>query len=158
MSQIYDFLKDCGFYYLLTIDGEYPSGRPISQILEKDGSLYFGTRADKAMHRQLTENNHAALIGFNKGRWLRLYANVFETKNMTTREQYLSRIPHEIERFGSAENPALIVYELQVVKAAIHSPDDQVEIIFSEKKNKNFFTVYFSILTLETAASEKGEN
>ena len=64
MSQTYDFLKDCGFYYLLTIDGDYPSGRPISQILEKDGRLYFGTRAGKAMHKQLTENNHVALIGF----------------------------------------------------------------------------------------------
>ena len=130
MSQIYDFLKDCGFYYLLTIDGEYPSGRPISQILEKDGALYFGTRSGKAMHRQLTENNHVALIGFNKGRWIRLYANVIETKDMATREQYLNRIPQEIERFGSAENPALIVYELQIVKAAIHSPGDQVEVIF----------------------------
>ena len=133
MSKAYDFLKDCNFYYLLTIDGEYPSGRPISQILEKNGALYFGTRAGKAMHRQLTENNHVALIGFNKGRWIRLYANVIETKDMATREQYLNRIPQEIERFGSAENPALIVYELQVVKAAIHSPGDQVEIIFSEE-------------------------
>ena len=30
MSKIYDFLKDGGFYYLLTIDGEYPSGRLIT--------------------------------------------------------------------------------------------------------------------------------
>ncbi len=133
MSQIYNFLNDCGFYYLLTIDGEYPSGRPISQILEKDGRLYFGTRVGKAMHKQLTENNHVALIGFNKGRWIRIYANVIETNDMTTREQYLNRISQEVERFGTAENPALIVYELQVVKAAIHSPGDQVEIIFPKE-------------------------
>ena len=56
----------------------------ISQILEKDGALYFGTRAGKAMHRQLTENNHVALI----------------------------------------------VYKLRVVKAAIHSSGDQVDVIF----------------------------
>ncbi len=133
MSQIYDFLKDCGFYYLLTVDGEYPSGRPISQILEKNGALYFGTRAGKAMHRQLLKNNHVALIAFNKGRWLRLYANVAETQDITTREQYLSRIPAEIERFGNASNPALVVFELQVVKAAIHSPGDNVEVIFPEE-------------------------
>lgn len=95
MSRIYEFLKECGFYYLLTIDGNYPSGRPISQILEKDGALYFGTRAGKAMHHQLTENHHVALIGFSKGRWLRLYANVAEKNNMSIREQYLSRIPRE---------------------------------------------------------------
>lgn len=133
MSRVYDFLKECGFYYLLTINGDYPSGRPISQILEKDGVLYFGTRVGKVMHKQLTENNHVALIGFNKGRWLRLYAKAIEINNMQIREQYLSRIPQEIERFGSAENPSLIVYELQIVKAAIHSPGDNVEIVFSEE-------------------------
>lgn len=132
MSRTYDFLKECGFYYLLTIDDEYPSGRPISQILEKDGALYFGTRAGKAMHHQLTQNPNVGLIGFKKGRWLRLYAKVVEIHNMSIREQYLNRIPQEIERFGSAENPALVVYELQVVKAAIHSPGDQVEVIFPE--------------------------
>ncbi len=133
MSRTYDFLKECGFYYLLTIDDEYPSGRPISKILEKDGALYFGTRAGKAMHQQLLKNNHVALIAFNKGRWLRLYANVAETQDITTREQYLSRIPQEIERFGNAANPALVVFELQVVKAAIHSPGDNVEVIFPEE-------------------------
>ena len=134
MSEVYDFLNECGFYYLLTIDDKYPSGRPISKILEKDGALYFGTRAGKAMHQQLLKNNHVALIAFNQGRWLRLYANVFETKDMATREQYLSRIPAEIERFGSAANPALVVFELQVVRAAIHSPGDKCEIIFPEDK------------------------
>lgn len=130
MSQIYEFLKECGFYYLLTINNDYPSGRPISQILEKDGKLYFGTRAGKAMHHQLTQNPHVAIIGFSKGRWIRIFASVVEINDMSIREQYLNRIPQEIERFGSAENPALIVYELQVVKAAIHSMGDKVEVIF----------------------------
>lgn len=136
MSRAYDFLKECGFYYLLTIDGDYPSGRPISQILEKDGVMYFGTRAGKAMHHQLTQNPNVGLLGFNKGRWLRLYAKAVETNDMAIREQYLNRIPQEIERFGNAENPALVVYELQLVKAAIHSPGDNVERILHIKGEK----------------------
>ncbi|MBQ7544668.1 MAG: hypothetical protein IJT02_06960 [Synergistaceae bacterium] len=56
MSRTNDFLEQCGFYYLLTVDGDYPSGRPISRILEKDGAMYFGTRTEKEFYRQLKQN------------------------------------------------------------------------------------------------------
>lgn len=79
MSKAYDFLKNCNFYYLLTFDSDYPAGRPISGILEADGVMYFGTRTDKAVYRQLKQNTHIGLVAFNKGRWLRLYADAEET-------------------------------------------------------------------------------
>lgn len=48
MSKAYDFLKNCNFYYLLTLDSDYPAGRPISGILEADGVMYFGTKRSSA--------------------------------------------------------------------------------------------------------------
>ncbi len=124
MSSIYDFLKDCGFFYLLTVDGGYPSGRPISGILEADGTMYFGTRTDKAFYRQLSENPKAGLIAFSKGRWLRLHANAEETHDMAIREKYLARLPMEIQRFGTADNPMLAVFALHVVKAEMHKGEE----------------------------------
>ena len=130
MSNTYEFLKECGFYYLLTIDGEYPSGRPISGILEADGVMYFGTRIDKAFYQQLLSNPKVALIAFSKGRWLRLYAEVEETKDMSIREKYLNRLPMEIQRFGTAGNPALAVFALHVVKAEMHNGENKEDIDF----------------------------
>ena len=127
MSKAYDFLNECGYYYLLTIDGDYPSGRPISCILEKDGALYFGTRTEKAMYQQLTQNHNVSILGFSKGRWIRIYGKVSETHDKIIREEYLSRIPREIERFGTSENPLLAVFKLDVVRAELHSPGDKVE-------------------------------
>ena len=127
MSRAYDFLKDCGFYYLLTNNGGYPSGRPISCILEEDGKMYFGTRTEKAMYRQLKEDSHVCLLAFSKGKWLRLFADVKEIHDASIRERYLVRIPAEVERFGSSENPLLAVFRMDAVRAELHSPGDQVE-------------------------------
>ncbi len=131
MNEIYDFLNDCRFYYLLTVDGDYPSGRPISGILESDGVIYFGTRTDKKVYRQLKENSHAGLVAFNKGRWLRFYADVEETKDESIRERYLERLPTEIKRFGTANNPLLAVFGLHIVKADLHAGEQSEDIKIS---------------------------
>ncbi len=128
MSKAYDFLKDCNFYYLLTVDGDYPAGRPISGILEIDGTMYFGTRKDKAVYQQLSRNNRTGLLAFNKGRWLRLYADVEKTNDASIREQYLVRLPAEIKRFGSSNNPLLAVFAMHIVKADLHAGENSEEI------------------------------
>ena len=133
MSKAYDFLKECNFYYLLTFDGDYPAGRPISGILEADGTMYVGTRTDKAVYRQLKQNPHIGLVAFNKGRWLRLQADVDETDDPSIREQYLSRLPAEIRRFGTADNPLLAVFAMQIVKADLHAGEDSADITEEEK-------------------------
>ena len=133
MSRANDFLEQCGFYYLLTIDGGYPSGRPVSRILEKDGVMYFGTRTDKAFYRQLKENPNVGLVGFSKGQWIRNYAKAIETHDKDLREEYLVRIPMEIERFGTSENPLLAVFRMDIVRAELLSPCDKVEDITGKK-------------------------
>lgn len=133
MSRAYDFLKDCNFYYLLTIDGNYPSGRPISGILEAEGVMYFGTRKDKAVYQQLSQCQHVGLVAFNKGHWLRLYADVKETQDSSIREQYLNRLPAEIRRFGNADNPLLAVFAVHIVKADLHAGEDSEDITEEER-------------------------
>ncbi|MBR1419269.1 MAG: pyridoxamine 5'-phosphate oxidase family protein [Synergistaceae bacterium] len=128
MSKVYDFLKSCNFYYLLTIDSDYPAGRPISGMLEADGTMYFGTRKGKAMYQQLSKNNRTGLLAFNNGRWLRIYADVEETNDASIREQYLSRLPAEIKRFGSADNPLLAVFAMHIVKADLHTGENSEDI------------------------------
>lgn len=128
MSNAYDFLKECNFYYLLTFDGDYPAGRPISGILEADDVMYFGTRTDKAVYKQLTQNSHVGLVAFNKGRWLRLQADAEEIFDVSVREQYLSRLPAEIKRFGNADNPLFAVFAMHIVKADIHAGENSEDI------------------------------
>ena len=39
MSKAYEFLIECGYFYVLTINGDYPAGRTFGAEMECDGKL-----------------------------------------------------------------------------------------------------------------------
>ena len=41
MSKVYEFLKECGYFYVLTINGDYPAGRPFGAVMEYYNKLYI---------------------------------------------------------------------------------------------------------------------
>ena len=34
MSKAYDFLKECGAFFVLSVNGDYPAGRPFGAVME----------------------------------------------------------------------------------------------------------------------------
>lgn len=52
MSKAYEFLKECGYFYVLTINGDYPAGRPFGAVMECDGKLYISTNNGNQAHKQ----------------------------------------------------------------------------------------------------------
>ena len=39
----YDFLKECGSFFVLTINSDYPAGRPFGAVMEIGEDLYLST-------------------------------------------------------------------------------------------------------------------
>ena len=40
MSKVYEFLKECGSFFVLTINGDYPAGRPFGAVMEVGEDIY----------------------------------------------------------------------------------------------------------------------
>lgn len=40
MSKAYEFLKECGSFFVLSINVEYPAGRPFGAVMEAGGGIY----------------------------------------------------------------------------------------------------------------------
>lgn len=53
MSEAYKFLKECGFFYVLTINGDFSAGRPFGAVMECDNKLYISTNNGNQAHKQL---------------------------------------------------------------------------------------------------------
>ena len=51
MSQAYEFLKECGSFFVLTINGDYPAGRPFGAVM-KIGDM---NQAHKQMREHLLQ-------------------------------------------------------------------------------------------------------
>lgn len=47
MSKAYEFLKECGVFFISTINNEKPEVRPFGAIMEYDDQLYFSTSNSK---------------------------------------------------------------------------------------------------------------
>ena len=41
MSKAYEFLKECGAFFVLSINGDYPAGRPFGAVMEVGDDLYL---------------------------------------------------------------------------------------------------------------------
>ena len=56
MQEVCEFIKECGTYYLATIDGDQARVRPFGTIHIFDGKLYIQTGKVKPVYKQLIEN------------------------------------------------------------------------------------------------------
>lgn len=41
MSKAYEFLRECGYFYVLFINKDFPAGRPFGAVMECDNKLYI---------------------------------------------------------------------------------------------------------------------
>ena len=62
MSKTYDFLKECGYFYVLTMNGDFPAGRPFGAVMEYEDKLYISTNDGNSVHKQLRDNGNIQII------------------------------------------------------------------------------------------------
>lgn len=56
MKEVYEFLKECGVYYLATVEGNQPRVRPFGTIDLFEDRLYIQTGKVKAVAQQMKAN------------------------------------------------------------------------------------------------------
>ena len=71
MNEVWQFLKECGTYYLATVDGDEPRVRPFGTAEIFEDKLYIQTGKKKACYRELIANPNAEICCFKDGKWLR---------------------------------------------------------------------------------------
>ncbi|EMU52520.1 hypothetical protein [Clostridium butyricum] len=57
MSKTIDFIKECGIFYVLTINNNFTAGRPFGAIMESDGDLFISTDDMKDVYKHLKKSS-----------------------------------------------------------------------------------------------------
>ena len=83
MSKMYDFLRECGTFFVLTVNGDYPAGRPFGVVIEKDDDLYLATNDMNQVHKQMREHSQIQIIAkkADSRAWIRITGTVQECKD-----------------------------------------------------------------------------
>lgn len=94
MKEVYDFLKECGTYYLATVDGEQARVRPFGTIAMFDGKLYIQTGKVKDVSKQLHANPRAEICAFNGQKWIRVSGKFIEDTRREAKAHMLDEYPN----------------------------------------------------------------
>lgn len=93
MQEVYEFLKNCGTYYLATTEGDQPRVRPFGTVDIFEGRLYIQTGKSKDVSKQIQANPKVELCGFASGKWLRVAGTLVRDDRVEAKAHMLDAYP-----------------------------------------------------------------
>lgn len=127
MNEVFEFLKECGTYYLATLDGDQPHVRPFGTIDCFEDRLYIQTGKVKEVSRQMKANPKIEISGMARGRWIRLQAEAVLDERVEAQEHMLASYP-SLQRMYKPGDGNTEVFYLKNVTARICSFTDPEEV------------------------------
>ena len=93
MLEVYEFLKNCGTYYLATVDGDQPRVRPFGTVDIFEGKLYIQNGKVKDVSKQLQKNPKAEICAFANGTWVRVAGELIRDDRIEAKQHMLDAYP-----------------------------------------------------------------
>ncbi len=93
MQEVLDFLKNCGVFYLATVEGDQPRVRPFGALAVFEGKLYTQTGRVKEVSKQLAANPKAEICAFKDGKWIRIETTLVDDPRLEAQEAMLEQNP-----------------------------------------------------------------
>ncbi len=120
MKEVYEFLKECGTYYLATMDGDQPRVRPFGTVDIFEDKLYIQTGKSKNVSKQMQENPKIEICAYKDGKWLRVTAEVVRDENKEAKKHMLDNYPNLQDKYSPEDDNTEVLY-LKNAKAIISS-------------------------------------
>ena len=128
MQEVYEFIKECGVYYLATVEGDQPRVRPFGTIDIFEDKLYIQTGKCKPVSKQLQENKKAELCCFKDGKWLRVSGNLVRDDRREPKKHMLDNYP-ELRGMYSEDDANTEVLYFEKATATFSSFTEEPKII-----------------------------
>jgi len=128
MTEIYNFLKKCGIYYLATVEGDQPRVRPFGTIDLFEDKLYIQTGKIKNVSRQMQANPRIEICAFNAGQWLRISATAVRDDRIEAKQHMLAAYPSLQEKYKADDDNTEVLY-LKDVTATFESFTSEPHVI-----------------------------
>lgn len=110
MKETYEFLKECGVFYLATVEGDQPRVRPFGAINVFEDKLYIQTGKIKSVSKQMHDNNKVEICGFVNGEWIRVEAKVVSDDRLEAKESMLNNNPSLKSMYSANDDNTEVLY------------------------------------------------
>ena len=123
MSKTYEFLKQCDFFILTTINGTVPAARPFGAVMEHREELYFSTANTKEVYLQLIKNPYIQIIAkkTESRDWVRINGRAIEINDLIMKQAMLDACPVLLKHFDSKECEHFALFMISEMKASLYT-------------------------------------
>ncbi len=121
MSKAYEFLKECGSFFVLTVNGDYPAGRPFGAVMEVGEALYLSTNDMNQAHKQMREHEQIQIVAKKPDtrEWIRITGISKECNDESLKQRMLVECPVLQQRFGSVGIEHFLLFKVEVENVEI---------------------------------------
>lgn len=120
MNSVYEFIKNCGTYYLATVENDQPRVRPFGTINVFENKLYIQTGKSKEVSKQIHNNPKVELCCFNGKEWCRVAGELESDERIEAKEDMLNHYP-ELKAMYSADDGNTEVFYFKNGTATVSS-------------------------------------
>ena len=128
MEEVQKFLKECGVYYLATIDNNEPKVRPFGTAEIFENRLYIQTGKKKDVFKQIEKNNKVEICAFKDGRWVRISGNLIADDRFEAKKDMLDKNPNLRGMYDENDDNTIVLY-FESAKAIIYSFTEEPKVI-----------------------------
>ena len=125
MEEVHKFLKECGIYYLATIDGNKPRVRPFGTAEIFEGHLYIQTGKSKNVSKQIHTNPFVELCAFKNGEWIRISGKLIEDNRIEAKKDMLDKNPDLRSMYDEHDDNTEVLYfetAIATIQSFTHEP------------------------------------
>lgn len=119
MSKEYEFIKECGVFFVLTINNEFPAGRPFGAIIEWNNFLYISTADTKEVYKQLKLNKNIQIVALKPGTrdWIRVNGRAEECSDLKIKKKMLNECTVLKKHHTSVYEPHFNIFQIEIIDA-----------------------------------------
>ena len=110
MKEVQEFLKDCGVYYLATMDGNQPRVRPFGTAEIFEDHLYIQTGKSKHVSKQSEKNPNVELCAFKDGKWIRVTGKLIRDDRIEAKKDMLDKNPNLRGMYNENDDNTEVLY------------------------------------------------
>ena len=129
MEEVYDFIKECGIYYLATIDNNKPKVRPFGTFELYENKLYIQTGKRKDVYKQIINNPNVEICAFKDGKWIRIECSLVPDDRVESKKYMLDKNPELRSMYNELDDNTIVLY-LKDAKATFYSFTDEPKIVY----------------------------
>lgn len=110
MKEVQEFLKECGVYYLATVEEDQPRVRPFGTAEIFEDKLYIQTGKKKEVSKQIEKNPKVELCAFKDGKWLRVTGKLVRDDRIEPKKDMLDKNPNLRGMYNENDDNTEVLY------------------------------------------------